>query len=285
MLASPFRFRDRLRNITTCIEEVSQQTVEAVDAELSDGVETASPTVLNEELCLVPGVPVVRVEAAPGNARRIFTGIDIVAECEDVAGVVWEVLNDYENLPKAVPNLVGNEVVELYSGGGARLRQVGAAKLAPMVTFTAKTILDVRTYLDGLPAEMEQEHLAGGDSTDSDVREAGMGLPLTWDLFPRPYCIGSLPHRDITMQGVQGEGDFRFYQGVWRMQELPACAPEGSSAMRLAYSVELSPRAWVPVALLEGQIAATLGENLISIRDFVQLPGTLEAYSPERVPS
>ena len=54
------------------------------------------------------------------------------------------------------------------------------------------------------------------------------------------------------MQGVPEEGDFRFYQGVWRMQELPACEPAGSSAMRLTYSVELSPRAWVPVALLEG---------------------------------
>ncbi len=39
--------------------------------------------------------------------------------------------------------------------------------------------------------------------------------------------------------------------------------------MRLTYSVELSPRAWVPVALLEGNIATALGENLEAIRDFV----------------
>lgn len=32
------------------------------------------------QVCLLPGAPVVRVEVAPGNARRIFTGIDIVAE-------------------------------------------------------------------------------------------------------------------------------------------------------------------------------------------------------------
>ena len=49
-------------------------------------------------------------------------------------------------------------------------------------------------------------------------------------------------------------GDFSFYQGVWRFQELPGCAPPGSSAMRLTYSVELSPSLWVPVALLEGKI-------------------------------
>ena len=39
--------------------------------------------------------------------------------------------------------------------------------------------------------------------------------------------------------------------------------------MRLTYSVELSPRSWVPVALLEGRIAVALGENLEAIRDHV----------------
>ena len=91
----------------------------------------------------------------------------------------------------------------------------------------------------------------------------------SWDIFPRPYCISSLPHRDITMQGDPKVGDFRHYQGVWRLQELPGCAPEGSSAMRLTYSVELSPRAWVPVALLEGRIAEALGDNLEAIRNYV----------------
>ena len=34
--------------------------------------------------------------------------------------------------------------------------------------------------------------------------------------------------------------------------------------------MELSPRAWVPVALLEGNIATALGENLEAIRDYVR---------------
>ena len=148
---------------------------------------------------------------------------------------------------------------------------------------TATTTLDVVEYRDGLPEAMEADHLreeplpsgsiaaqSSRPSTDSDaVRAFGEELPLTWDLFPRPYCISELPHRDITMQGVRDVGDFRFYQGVWRLQPLPGCAPAGSSAMRLTYSVELSPRAWVPVALLEGRIAAALGENLEAVRDYV----------------
>ena len=92
---------------------------------------------------------------------------------------------------------------------------------------------------------------------------------MQWNVFPRPYVLSSLPHRDVTMQGVRGVGDFSHYQGVWRMQRLPGCAPPGESAMRLTYSVELSPRLWVPVALLEGRIAEALGENLEAIRDYV----------------
>ena len=67
--------------------------------------------------------------------------------------------------------------------------------------------------------------------------------------------------------------------GVWRIQELPGCAPAGASAMRLTYSVELSPRAWVPVALVEGRIAVTLGQNLECIRDFVTDADNLRRYS------
>ena len=102
------------------------------------------------------------------------------------------------------------------------------------------------------------------------ARVASQLQPLQLGVFPRPYVLSSLPHRDVTMQGaVDVKGDFRFYQGVWRLQELPNCAQPGYSAMRLTYSVELSPRAWVPVALLEGNIATALGENLEAIRDFV----------------
>ena len=49
--------------------------------------------------------------------------------------------------------------------------------------------------------------------------------------------------------------------------------------MRLTYSVELSPRAWVPVALLEGRIASTLGQNLECVRDFVADADNLRRYS------
>ena len=83
-----------------------------------------TPAVLSPDVCLMPGESVVRVEVAPGNARRIFTGIDIVVDdCDDAVELVWNVMTDYEHLTKPVPNLVQNEVVERYENG-ARLRQV-----------------------------------------------------------------------------------------------------------------------------------------------------------------
>jgi len=102
-----------------------------------------SPAVLTDDICLLPGEPVVRIEDAPSNARRIFTGIDILAKIDQV----WEVLTTYEKLQEVVPSLVKNEVVSR-NPRGARLLQVGGAKVLPGVTFTAKTVLDIVTYLE-----------------------------------------------------------------------------------------------------------------------------------------
>jgi hypothetical protein len=281
MMPSPLRVRERTSRVWAQVVSVQNELLDqALGNDLGRGDDEESPAVLSEDICLVPGKPMVRVEQAPGNARRIFTGIDIVADEPNILEVVWQTLTDYENLDKVVPNLIGNEVVSR-TENGARLRQIGAAKLGPGITFKATTTLDVETYPDGLPVDMEADHLAEENAEPSQdsaaVREFDSALPLTWNVFPRPYCISSLPHRDVTMQGVRGIGDFRHYQGVWRMQELPGCAPPGASAMRLTYSVELSPRAWVPVALLEGRIATALGENLEAVRNFACLDAAARA--------
>ena len=99
---------------------------------------------------------------------------------------VWDTLTDYENLDRYVPNLQSNVVVE-DSPKGAKLRQVGAAKIAPGITFTAQTVVDVKEYVDGLPPSMEADHLSdsavgamdGAQSSDSAaVRAFDSVLPL-----------------------------------------------------------------------------------------------------------
>ncbi len=43
--------------------------------------------------------------------------------------------------------------------------------------------------------------------------------------------------------------------------------PPGGKAMRLTYAVEVSPRPYLPVGLVEGRIARDLCSNLKAIRD------------------
>lgn len=252
-----------------------------------------APPFLNEDQCLVPGEPVVRVEKAPENSRRIFAGIDIMASVDDV----WNVLTDYANLQKVVPNLVVNEVVELYKGAkslqvtidtskpeekqceelaskmkGALLKQVGGAKVAG-INFSARTTLEVREWPQGLPdfAHFNDEVWQGKDRKQRAKEYSKIKLERY--RFPRPFAISSLPTRDISMQSIEkDDGEFRMYQGVWRMQPLPGCAPEGQQAMRLTYAVEVSPRAYLPVSLVEGRIVRDLCTNLEAIRDYVAAP-------------
>ena len=122
VMSSPFRIRER------AFKWVADNFVSPEDQIEED--DEQAPVVLSDEICLVPGRPVVRVEVAPGNARRIFTGIDVVALGCDVEEMVWATLTDYQNLAKVVPNLVSNTVLSAEAHVGARLQQVGAAVLA-----------------------------------------------------------------------------------------------------------------------------------------------------------
>lgn len=241
-------------------------SIDEEDDPYVNGEET--PAVLTDDVCLVPGEPIVRVERAPDNSRRIFTGVDIIAPVD----AVWETLTDYEGLHKVVPSLVENTVLSRNKRGGARLLQIGGANVLPGVTFTAKTVLDVDIYLESEPiADSCIANHLDDDASEEDVRSFDSVLPLQRGIFPRPYAITQLPHRDITMQNVEGEGDFDHYQGIWRLQNLPNCAPDGKNdAMRLTYAVEIKPRGMLPVRLIEQRIATDLKANLKAIKKHVE---------------
>jgi hypothetical protein len=185
---------------------------------------------------------------------------------------IWEVLTAFDKLQEVVPSLVKNEVISLTGNGGARLSQVGGAKVLPGVTFTAKTVLDVSVYREENP--MPESMLTIRNSTVCDTW--GVSAPLTRGVFPRPDSMDFLPCRDIAIQNVLGEGDFEHYQGVWRMQSLPSCAPDGNNATRLTYAVEIKPKGFLPVKLIEGRIAVDLKANLAAIRDFVEKANVLK---------
>jgi hypothetical protein len=197
-------------------------------------------------------------------------------------------------LQDVVPNLVVNEVLDVYEGKpagrvkvdsslsdeeqcealskqmkGALLKQVGGAKVAG-IKFSASTTLEVREWPQGLPDFAHfQDQEWKGKTRDKRAKDNAK-KPLKRYRFPRPFALSSLPTRDISMQSIENDdGEFRMYQGVWRMQPLPGCAPGDKEAMRLTYAVEISPRAYLPVSLVEGRIVRDLCTNLASIRDFV----------------
>ena len=275
----------------TTVDNTISSTIDISSLAFEDvdyGTSEMAPPFLDEDQCLVPGEPVVRVEKAPENSRRIFAGIDIMASVDDV----WNCLTDYAHLQDVVPNLVVNEVLEEYKAApeakvdtnlpedkqcrvladqmkGAKLRQVGGARVAG-IRFSARTTLEVREWPQGLPDFAHYlDEVWDGKSRD-DRANVATEIPLQRYKFPRPFAVSSLPTRDISMQSVVGDdGEFRLYQGVWRMQPLVGCVPDGLEAMRLTYAVEISPRAYLPVQLIEGRIARDLCTNLLAIRDFV----------------
>eukprot|EP00614_Pseudopedinella_elastica_P035584 CAMPEP_0172625246 /NCGR_PEP_ID=MMETSP1068-20121228/142504_1 /TAXON_ID=35684 /ORGANISM="Pseudopedinella elastica, Strain CCMP716" /LENGTH=330 /DNA_ID=CAMNT_0013434477 /DNA_START=256 /DNA_END=1248 /DNA_ORIENTATION=+ len=277
---------ERVQNLEIALElDGSKDWTESLaEAESLIGRSTdEGPLVLREdEVCLIPGETMVRVEDAPNNSRRIFCAIDIYASVEDV----WGILTDYDNLQKYIPSLVKNEVLKRESDG-VRLKQVGAAELLPGLSFKARCTLDVKEWPDGISASILEG--STGDKSIEDADDATIastaGIPLVRGVFPRPYAISHLPHRDLTMQSVESGrfglgGDFSLYQGVWRMQPLPGCGDTENGASRLSYAVELRPSLPVPVALLEGRIASDLVANLKAIREVAQAR-VVEKSSPE----
>jgi hypothetical protein len=86
---------------------MSSDMTEEKEILLADVVTKNSLPVLTDDICLFPGSePIVRVEEAPSNARRIFTGVDIIADMESI----WDVLTAFDKLQDVVPSLVKNEV-------------------------------------------------------------------------------------------------------------------------------------------------------------------------------
>ena len=66
------------------MDDLSNLTYNDIDYESSE----MAPPFLDPNSCLMPDAePVVRVERAPDNSRRIFAGIDIIASTDDVWNV------------------------------------------------------------------------------------------------------------------------------------------------------------------------------------------------------
>ena len=217
---------DIIYNYAAEASDVNVSALNFNDVEWTSESAEMAPPFLDEQQCLVPGEPVVRVEKAPENSRRIYAGIDIMTSTDDV----WNVLTDYQNLQKAVPNLVVNDVLELYNYDknykgldnividgskpeevqcqelskqmkGALLRQVGGARVAG-IQFSARTTLEVREWPHGLPdfAHFRDEMWQGKSRKQRADEYAKVKLQRY--RFPRPFALSSLTEETLEDIGI-----------------------------------------------------------------------------------
>ncbi|XP_033134696.1 uncharacterized protein LOC103836807 [Brassica rapa] len=146
---------------------------------------------------------------------------------------VWSVLTDYEKLSEFIPGLVVSELVEK-EGNRVRLFQMGQQSIALGLKFNAKAVLDC--------FEKELEILPHGRRREIDFKMV--------------------------------EGDFQLFEGKWSIEQLDK--GEASDLQfkdfptTLAYTVDVKPKMWLPVRLVEGRLCNEIKTNLLSVRDAAQ---------------
>ncbi|XP_077221852.1 uncharacterized protein LOC143855632 [Tasmannia lanceolata] len=169
-----------------------------------------------------------KIEKIRRNAIRIRSRIRIEAGLE----TVWNLLTNYEGLADFIPGLAVCRLLEK-GENFAKLYQVGQQNLAFGLKFNAKGIVDCY--------EKDLEHLPFGR------------------------------RRDIEFKMV--EGDFQTFEGKWSiLQADEKCKDDESSEAQefrtvLSYIVDVEPKLWLPVGLVEGRLCREIEVNLLCIRE------------------
>ncbi|CAH8349363.1 unnamed protein product [Eruca vesicaria subsp. sativa] len=185
-----------------------------------------------EELVVGDDGVLIEVKKLEKSSRRIRSKIGMEASLD----AVWSVLTDYEKLSDFIPGLVVSELVEK-EGNRARLFQMGQQNLALGLKFNAKAVLDC--------FEKELEILPNGRRREIDFKM----VEGDFQLFEGKWSIEQLD------KGIQGEAlDLQF-------KDFPTT---------LAYTVDVKPKMWLPVRLVEGRLCNEIKTNLLSIRDTAQ---------------
>lgn len=181
-----------------------------------------------EELPSIYGGGEIEIEKIGNNCRRIRSMIAIEASLQ----TVWNILTDYERLADFIPGLAVSQLLEKRPNF-ARLFQIGQQKLAFGLNFNAKGIVDCY--------EKDLESLPFGQ------------------------------RRDIEFKMV--EGDFLLFEGKWSIEQcnIERCEDVNSLVgeefhTTLSYVVDVEPKLWLPVSLVEGRLCREIQANLSCIR-------------------
>ncbi|XP_010542826.1 PREDICTED: uncharacterized protein LOC104815911 isoform X2 [Tarenaya hassleriana] len=198
---------------------------------VQDQVETHEDGKTEEELLGEDGV-FIEIKKLGKNSRRVRSKVGIEASLDSV----WNVLTSYDKLSDFIPALVASELIEK-EGNRARIFQIGQQNLALGLKFNAKAVLDCY--------EKELEILPNGK------------------------------RRDIEFKMI--EGDFQMFEGKWSIEQLDKGNPGVSSKSeikdfrtKLSYVVDVQPKPWLPVRLIEGRLCKEIKTNLTCVREAAQ---------------
>ncbi|XP_030551840.1 uncharacterized protein LOC115756277 [Rhodamnia argentea] len=171
----------------------------------------------------------IEIKNTGTNSRRIVSRIGIDATLD----TIWSILTDYERLSDFIPGLAVSELMEKRENF-ARLYQIGQQNLAFGLKFSAKGVVDCY---------------------EKDLE-----------------CLPSGRKRDIEFKMI--EGDFQMFEGKWSIEQLNVGAYEDSSLTNgwefqttLSYIVDVKPKLWLPVGLVEGRLCNEITMNLSCVRE------------------
>lgn len=170
----------------------------------------------------------IEIKKLGSNSRRIRSKVEIDGSLD----TVWSILTDYEKLADFIPGLAVSQLVEK-KDNCARIYQIGQQKLPLGLKFNAKGVLDCY-------------------EKDLEIVPSGQ-------------------RREIEFKMI--EGDFQLFEGKWLIEQLNEgkCESyEGSHGKEfkttLSYLVDVKPKMWLPVRLVEGRLCKGIKTNLLSIR-------------------
>ncbi|KAL2325698.1 hypothetical protein Fmac_024756 [Flemingia macrophylla] len=172
----------------------------------------------------------IEVTKLDKNSRRIQSRISIDAPLSSI----WTILTDYERLADFIPGLAVSQLLQK-GHNYARLLQIGQQNIAFGIKFNAKGIVDCyEKELETLPSGMK---------------------------------------REIDFKMI--EGDFKLFEGkwsIWQTFKNESCdqSPVQEVSTTLSYTVDVKPKLWLPIRLIEGRLCNEIKMNLVSIRDEAQ---------------
>ncbi|XP_009600979.1 uncharacterized protein LOC107822934 [Nicotiana tabacum] len=174
----------------------------------------------------------IEIEKLGKRRRRIRSKIAVNASLQNV----WEVLTDYERLADFIPGLAVSQLLQK-EPNFARLLQIGEQDLAFGLKFNAKGIVDCY---------------------EKDLEDLPIGQ-----------------RRDIEFKMM--EGDFYLFEGKWSIEQCNTGSVNKHDSSvgqpfhtTLFYIVDVEPKLWLPVRVIEGRLCKEIKTNLQSVREEAQ---------------